>query len=39
MENNNKKKKSNNAQGNEIIGTLIFTGIIILLMWAVSHWM
>ena len=39
MEKSNKKKDSNNSHGNEIIGTLIFTGIIILLMWAVSHWM
>ncbi len=39
MENNNKKKNSNNSHSNEIIGTLIFTGAIILLMWAASHWM
>lgn len=39
MENNDKKPKSDNSQGKEIIGTIIFTGAIIILMWAASFWL
>lgn len=39
MNNKENKPKYKDSHGNEIIGTIIFTGAIILLMWAASIWL
>lgn len=40
MDNNeNNKQKYKDSHGSEILGTIIFTTILILLMWAASVWL
>lgn len=37
--NNKEKPKYKDSHGSEILGTIIFTAIIMLLMWGASVWM